>query len=153
MGVRDWTGFGMWLPFAVTNESQNDNESHKVRLFVLGDISQVWRNSSHWRGRRVSYKILPDMEQRNSQSTCNNCSQSITWNPQVVHSQTGRMTPLDEPWIPYTKPPSLHRCMTQKRPQHFMRKSEFRSYFEQFPERVLDYYGKKKSKLNANIQD
>lgn len=75
----------------------------------------------------MSYRILSDNENRNSQSTCNNANcptKTIYWNPQVVHSQTGRRTPLSEPFNPHIKAPVLHRCMKQYRPGVYIKKYE-----------------------------
>src|SRR6185436_1708918 len=74
----------------------------------------------------MSYRVLPDNDNRNTQSQCNNPScptKTIYWNPQVVHSQTGRMTPLNEPFLPQQKAPVLHRCMRSNPPNQYIRKS------------------------------
>ena len=139
-----WEALKQHIKFQLNTDGFNPH-SKKVLKTFRGLLATMKQLEEFW----VSYRILPDMEQRNSQSTCNNCSQSITWNPQVVHSQTGRMTPLNEPWIPYTKPPSLHRCMTQKRPQHFLRKYNDASFFDQFPEWFLEMMGNKKKWKNT----
>jgi len=73
----------------------------------------------------MSYRVLPDNDNRNTQSLCNNANcptKTIYWNPQVVHSQTGRMTPLNEPFLPQQKAPVLHRCMRSNPPTRYIKK-------------------------------
>lgn len=75
----------------------------------------------------MSYRILSDNDCHNSPGLCNNPScpnPPIYWNPQVVHSRTGRQIPLSEPFNPQVKAPLPHQCMRQHRPGIYINKYE-----------------------------
>ena len=75
----------------------------------------------------MSYRIIPDAPFRNGEGRCNSPScpnPTIYWNPQVVHSRTGRQIPLSEPFNPQVKAPLPHQCMKKHRPGVYINKYE-----------------------------
>jgi len=70
------------------------------------------------------YRIIPDRSLTNREDTCNNqnCPRpTIFWNPSVVHPQTGRSLPLNEPFT-MQRPPQRHKCMISNPPTKFINK-------------------------------
>ena len=106
-------------------------ESYARVVLNSGPVQGVWLPGKcigkSRKKRNLSYKILSDNEFRNSPGPCNSpaCpSPAIYWNPQVVHSRTGRQIPLSEPFNPQVKAPLPHQCMKKHRPGVYINKYE-----------------------------
>jgi len=70
------------------------------------------------------YRIIPDRSLTNREDICNNpnCPRpTIFWNPSVVHPQTGRSLPLNEPFT-MQRPPQRHKCMISNPPPKYISK-------------------------------